>query len=229
MLRYSSISTSSTSFLGAVLALAAAGACILAATTLHAGPHRGHQRDKKKAAMQEDLLPHKDVVSPKVMERDYANMRVTPYNDPKFYFEVAVPRTFDNQPVQVTRKELAEDNKSPLPMAEFRPQSDKTVLIEARYVRVPERVSLDRFMQVYVEQSGFQFVKRQRGDYNGRQVEDALLRIESPSLGKTLTRVTVSRRGDLVFLIAGSCREQDYAKWKQAFAVAALSFSPTGK
>jgi len=225
MLRFSSISTS---FPRAVLALAAAGACVLAATTLQAGPQRGHQRDKK-AAMQQDLLPHKDVISPKVMERDYANMRVTPYNDPKFYFEVAVPRTFDNQPVQVTRKELAEDNKSPLPMAEFRPNGDKTVLIEARYVRVPERVSLDRFMQVYVEQSGFQFVKRQRGDYNGRQVEDALLRIESPSLGKTLTRVTVSRRGDLVFLIAGSCREQDYAKWKQAFAVAALSFSPTGK
>jgi hypothetical protein len=84
-------------------------------------------------------------------------------------------------------------------------------------------------MEVYVEKAGFQFVKRQRGEFEGRQVEDALLRIDSPSLGRTLTRLTVSRRGDLIFMVAGSCREEEYGKWKQAFAVAALSFSPTGK
>ncbi|HTE49656.1 MAG TPA: hypothetical protein VK698_02200 [Kofleriaceae bacterium] len=184
---------------------------------------------KSKPAMQEDLLPHDNVVPPKVLESDYARMRVTPYNDPTFYFELVVPRTFESQPVSVTRQELAHDNESPLPMGEFRPKNDATVLIEARYVRVPEKVTLDRFLAVYAEQSRFEIVTRQRGEYSGRKIAEALLRIESPTLGKTLTRVTVSRRGDLIFMVAGSTREKDYPKWKQAFAVAALSFDPKGK
>lgn len=212
----------------AVILLAAACACLLVSSIAHAGPGRGGKK-KKEAAVQQGLLPHVNVVDPEVLERDFVNMRVTPYGDPAFHFEVSVPRSFENQPVQVTRQQREEDASTPVPMAEFTPKGDRSVLIEARYVRVPENVSLDRFIEVYVEQSGFQFVKRQRGEFEGRQVEDALLRVASPTLGNTLTRLTVSRRGDLVYLVAGSCREADYPKWKQAFAVAALSFKPTGK
>ena len=211
----------------AVLLLAAGCACLLLSSSAHAGPGRGAR--KKEAAVQQGLLPHVNVVAPDVLERDYLNMRVTPYRDPAFFFEVTVPRTFQSRPVQVTPQQRQEDASTPVPMAELAPRGDRSVLIEARYARVPENVSLDRFMEVYAEQSGFQFVKRQRGDFAGRQVEDALLRVTSPTFGKTLTRLTVSRRGDLVFLVAGSCPEADYPKWKQAFAVAALSFSPTGK
>lgn len=226
------VSTRFTSNAGAlsawtVVLLAATCACLLLSSIAHAGPGRGER--KKEKAVQQGLLPHVNVVAPEVLERDYANMRVTPYDDPAFYFEVTVPLSFENQPVQVTRQQREEDASTPVPMAEFTPRGDRSVLIEARYVRVPENVSLDRFMEVYVEQSGFQFVKRQRGEYEGRQVEDALLRVTSPTLGATLTRLTVSRRGDLVFLVAGSCRESDYPKWKRAFAVAALSFDPRGK
>jgi hypothetical protein len=213
----------------AVITLAAACACLLFSSIAHAGPGRGAHRKNKEAAVQQGLLPHVNVVEPEVLERDYATMRVTPYDDPAFYFEITLPRSFESQPVQVTRQQREEDASTPVPMVELSPRGDRSVLIEARYVRVPAKVSLDRFIEVYVEQSGFQFVKRQRGEFEGRQVEDALLRVASPTLGKTLTRLTVSRRGDLVFLVAGSCREADYPKWKQAFAVAALSFSPTGK
>jgi hypothetical protein len=206
--------------------IAANAAWLILPVTSDAGPARTR---RQKAAMQDNLLPHTDVVPPKILEREYTRMRVTPYEDPAFYFELVVPRDFENQPIQVSRQALEQDDASPLPMAEFHPKNDRTVLIEARYIRVPERISLDRFIEVYVRQSGFEFVKRQRGDYSGRRVEDALLRIESPSLGTTLTRLTVSRRGDLIFLIAGSAKEADYPKWKQAFAVAALSFNPKGK
>ena len=93
----------------------------------------------------------------------------------------------------------------------------------------PERVTLERFLLVYAEKSGFQIVKRQRGDFDGRKVEEALLRMNSPKYGVMLTRLTVSRRGEYVFLIAGSCKEADYGKWRQPFAVASLSFDPRGK
>jgi hypothetical protein len=217
-----------TLIIGAALVLATGGTLLLLSPDPQAGPDRA-ARSKEAAVSGEDLLPYVKVAPPEVIERDYALMRVTPYNDPKFYFELTVPRSFENQPVKVSPKDLREDNASPVPMAEFRPTGDKSVLIEARYVRVPQKISLDRFMVVYAEQAGFKFVKRQRGDFEGRKVEDALLRIESPVHGKTLTRLTVSRRGDFIFMVAGSCPERDYPKWKQTFAVAALSFSPTGK
>ena len=212
---------------GVLIALVAAGAWLLPSRSADGRPRQGSH--KKEAAVQDDLLPYRKVASPQELESDYVNMRVTPYKNPRFYFEVAVPRSFENKPVEVTPEQLRQDNATPVPMAEFAPRGDKTVLIEARYVRVPARVSLDRFMVVYAHQSGFEIVKRQRGEFEGRQVEDALLRVSSPELGKTLTRLTVSRRGDLVFMVAGSCRAADYPKWKRAFAVAALSFSPTGK
>jgi hypothetical protein len=210
-----------------VVVLAAACACMLLSSIAHAGPGRGGH--KKEKAVKQGLLPHVDVVAPDVLERDYVNMRVTPYGDPAFRFEISVPRDFESQPVQVTPQQRREDNATPVPMVELTPRDDHDVLIEVRYVRVPERVSLDRFIEVYVAQAGFTFVKRQRGDFQGRQVEDALLRVTSPKLGETLTRLTVSRRGDIVHLVAGSCREADYPRWKQAFAVAALSFQPTDR
>jgi hypothetical protein len=215
-----------TSSVGAVMVLVA-GTSLLLLPSPEARPRRGGQH--KEAAVQEDLLPYAKVVSPAVLKRDYAIMRVTPFNDRKFYFELTVPRSFQNNPLQVSPQQRREDASTPVPMAEFKPKGDDSVLIEARYVRVPEGVTLDRFMAAFVEQSGFEFVKRQRGDFDGRQVEDALLRVNSPVFGKTLTRVTASRRGDLVFMVAASCKAGDYPKWKQAFAVAALSFSPTGK
>ncbi|HKE19645.1 MAG TPA: hypothetical protein VKB80_32435 [Kofleriaceae bacterium] len=215
--------------IGAAIALAAGGTTLVASRSADGGPKHGSHKDHKEAAVQDDLLPYQKVAPPEVIKRDYVNMRVTPYNDPKFYFEVTVPTSFQNQPVKVSPQQLKEDSASPVPMAEFAPRDGRKVLIEARYVRVPEKVTLERFMAVYVEQSGFEFVKRLRGEFEGRQVEDALVRVKSPELGQTLTRITVSRRGDLVFIVAGSCPEDDYAKWKQAFAVAAISFSPTGK
>jgi hypothetical protein len=219
-----------TMLLPTVLMASGVSVLLLPTQAAHGGPGRGakHRREAEVAA-RDDLLPHVKVVAPDVLEREYTNMRVTPYNDPKFYFELTVPRSFENRPVEVSREQLRADASRPVPMAEFAPRGDRTVLIEARYVRVPENVSLDRFMAVYVEKSGFEFVKRQRGEFEGRRVEDALVRVSSPELGKTLTRLTVSRRGDLIFMVAGSCPAADYPKWKQAFAVAALSFSPTGK
>jgi hypothetical protein len=216
--------------IGAAILLAAGSVSFLVSPSADGGPSRGaHKKDHKEAPVQDDLLPYVKVAPPEVIKHDYVNMRVTPYNDPKFYFEVTVPTSFQNQPVKVTPQQLKEDSATPVPMAAFAPKDGRQVLIEARYVRVPAKVTLDRFMAVYVEQAGFEFVKRQRGDFEGRQVEDALLRVKSPELGETLTRLTVSRRGDLIFMVAGSCPEDDYAKWKQAFALAALTFSPTGK
>lgn len=213
--------------IGGVVVLVAGVTWLVLQRNPMAGPRPG-VAGRPEAGM-EDLLPYTNVISPEDLKNQYMELRVTPYNDPKFYFEITVPRNFESRPVQVTRQQLREDDQTPVPMVELAPRGVDDVLIEARYLRVPERVTRDRFMTVYVEKSGFQFVKRQRGEFQGRQVEDALLRMKSPKFGTTLTRLTVSRRGEFMFMVAGSCREEEYPKWKQAFAVAALSFNPVGK
>ena len=67
---------------------------------------------------------------------------------------------------------------------------------------------------------------RQRGAFNGRQVEEALLRMEDPRLGAFLVRMTVSRRGDRIFLVACSAREAAFARWRRPFGAAVVSFAP---
>jgi hypothetical protein len=217
--------------IGLVVLLVAGGTWLHLSRDSEAGPRRDSKKGEanKETAVQDSLLPYASIITPAALERDYTNMRVTPYNDPRFYFELTVPRSFESQPLEVSLQQRREDSARPVPMAEFAPDGDKSVLIEARYVRVPQKVTLDRFMAVYAEKSGFEIVRRQRGDFEGRKVEEALLRVTSPEFGKTLTRLTISRRGDLLFMVAGSCPEADYPRWKQAFAVAAISFSPTGK
>lgn len=210
---------------GAVMAVAVAGTWFV----LQRSPAARPAQAPAKEVVLQDPIPFVDVVSPEQLKRDFVEMRVTAYNDPKLYFELTLPKNWESRPVTATREQLKKDDETPLPIGEFAPKGQDDVLVEARYIRVPLHVTLDRFITVYAEKSGFQFVKRQRGDFDGRKVEDALLRMTSPQLGATLTRLTVSRRGDLVFLVAGSCKEADFPKHRQAFAVAALSFNPVGK
>jgi hypothetical protein len=214
---------------GAVMAVAAAGTWLLLQRSPDAKPARSAPGPGKEAAVQDNIIPYIDVIAPEKLKQDFVEFRVTAYEDRKLYFEVTLPKGWENRPVSATREQLRKDDETPLPIGEFAPKGATDVVVEARYIRVPDRVTLDRFMTVYAEKSGFQFVKRQRGDFDGRKVEDALLRMTSPQFGPMVTRLTASRRGDYIFMVAGSCKEADYPKWRQTFAVAALSFNPIGK
>lgn len=169
------------------------------------------------------LLPVKDLSEP---GREYQRLAITPYDLPGYAFTIQIPSGWRWRMFDVTKEERSEDNKRPMPMAEFGPTDRSDVLLEARYVRVPAHVTLERFLRVYAEQAGFELVARQPGTFLGHEVEDGLLRKQSPDLGPYLTRLTVQRRGELLFLIAGSCVESNYEQYKRALAVAAVSFSP---
>ena len=41
---------------------------------------------------QEDLLPSNNLLSQAEMAKDIVNGRITPYNNPKLYFEIGVPK-----------------------------------------------------------------------------------------------------------------------------------------
>ena len=48
-------------------------------------------------------------------------------------------------------------------------------------------------------------------------------------LNRSLVGPTVSRHGELIFMVASSCREAEYGKWKKIFGVATLGFEYAGR
>src|SRR5262249_3620526 len=123
------------------------------------------------------------------------------------------------------------------PLAEMGPASDEDALLEVRSVRVPDHVTLERFVRLYAARSGHDIVAAQAGQFGPAQrpVFDALLRKTTREFGPTLTRLTVSRRpratwwrrGGRTFLAAGSAPGATFDRWKRVFGVAAVSFEPT--
>lgn len=88
---------------------------------------------------------------------------------------------------------------------------------------------LKRILDVYAEKSGFKKALEAAGQYNERQVHEALLTIDSPDFGPMYTRLTLSRRGEIVSVVAGSAPVKDYDRYKKIFGLAAVTFAPVGK
>lgn len=175
------------------------------------------------AADPEQLLP---VAALAEDDRRYERVSVVPYDLPRYTFSIAIPRGWRWRRFDLSRVERGEDDRRPMPMAEFGPPEGDAaasrVLLEARYARVPEHVTLSRFIDVYAAQSEFTIVTRAVR----RDSEEALLRATSPQLGPYLIRLAVRRSGPLIFLVAGSAVADEYPRWKQALGVAAQSFTP---
>lgn len=173
-----------------------------------------------------DALPYLNLYSNEQLRSEFDLQKITPLGDAKLRFEMLVPKSWEAHPIQVSKQQLVMDSQVPVPLAEVGPRGRDDVMLEVRYLKVPPRVTLDRFMTTLAERSGYQIVARQRGDFNGRLVEDALVRMVTPQFGAVLTRITASRRGDLIFMVGGSAKEADYANWKRVFGAAALTFDP---
>jgi outer membrane protein OmpA-like peptidoglycan-associated protein len=180
------------------------------------------------AAAEDDLLPYQNVLTPEEIKAGYANVRVKPLDDPNLYFEVLLPNDWESRPVTVTKKQIAADHTTQVPLAELVPSKESKVLTEVRYSRVGDEMTPERYLLSYATQGGFEIVKRQHAEFNGRKAEDALLKLNSPEFGPMLTRLTVSKRGEYMFMVASSSPAHDYDRWKKVFAAAAMTFDPSG-
>jgi len=175
----------------------------------------------------EPLLPSDNLYSSDEIARLFVRAAVTPFDDPELRFAVLVPKEWTARDVEVTRAQLAEDARRPVTLAEFGPPGRADVLVNVSYARVPPHVTLDRFVEEFVRQLGLEFLARQRGDMNGRPVEDALVRMPRvEGAAPVVSRLTASRLGPRVFLLACSCREADHERFARGFGAAAVSFEP---
>ncbi len=170
------------------------------------------------------LLPSSDFG--KDIDKEFDRVRVTPLDDEALRFTVMTPKDWESRSVTVTKEQLAKDSDTQVPLAELAPKGATAVVIEIRYMRLPESASVRDFVDVYAKKTGFHVVATQNGEFEGRKVVDSLLTLEDKSFGKILTRFTALRKGDRVFFLACSCPEKEYDNWKRVFGVAAVSFDP---
>lgn len=170
------------------------------------------------------LLPSSDFG--KELDKEFDKVRVTPLDDEALRFTVMTPKDWESRSITVTKDQLAKDNDIQVPLAELAPKGATAVVMEVRYMRLPESASVRDFVDVYAKKTGFNVVATQNGDFEGRKVVDSLLTLEDKSFGKITTRFTALRKGDRVFFLACSCPEKEYDNWKRVFGVAAVSFDP---
>lgn len=175
-----------------------------------------------------ELLPYSNLFSSEEIKSGFSRIHVRkPFGDTQLAVAVSAPNDFEEKPVELTKDELARDKLVQIPLVVMNPKGNTDVHLEVRYIRASEDTNLNGFIRTYAQDSGLELVGRRPGEFNGRQVEDALLKTNDKSKGSsTVTRLTASRHGDRIFLVASTCPEKDYSKWKKVFGFAAVSFAP---
>lgn len=172
------------------------------------------------------MLPYANLYSSQEIAENFNRLKFKPLDDPGLSFEVLAPRDWEEDPIELTPAQLEQDKMVQIALADLTPKDNDDVRLEVRYIKASDDTNLGGFVRAFATKNGFELLGRQPGDFNGRQVEDALLRAQSKDKGATLMRVTASRHGDRIFVVAASCPEKDYDQWKKVFGAAAVSFSP---
>lgn len=185
--------------------------------------------EQHESAKVQELLPSAGLYSQDELKAGFSPHKVTPFGEAKFSFQIMVPKGWESRGTDADPQMLADADKSPVPMAEFGPAGVDDVSVSILYMRVPEQVGLDHFVDEYVKTSGSTLLVRQKGEVKTRPVEEAVVRGNDEDLGPMLTRVSAFRRDDMVFAILASTSEAKYEKYKRVFGAIASTFDLSGK
>ena len=176
-----------------------------------------------------DLLPSTGLYTPDDVGKNLSRQQMTPHGNSKLSFEILVPKGWQSQVSEIEPDQLAHDDQAPVPMAEFYPTNADDAWAVTLYIRLPQDVSLASFIDRMLTKDGGTLVTRQATNFNGRAVEEALVRADNEDLGPILRRITVMRRGEFLFIVIGTAAEGEYPKYKRNLGVMAASFTPAGK
>jgi hypothetical protein len=164
-------------------------------------------------------MPTYDIFPPDVLKRDFATMRFAkPLDRPELGFSIAVPSSWDEVPLTISKEEAAKDDEGMVSLALLRGEGPG-VRVEVAYCRVAPGIGLETWARAYLDGSGLKLLDSQVGDFSGRQVFDTLVR--APGF---LVRMTFSRHGDRIYLVSGSAPESTYRTWAKHLGIAAVSF-----
>ncbi len=173
-----------------------------------------------------EMLPYSNLFSSEEIKTGFSRIHVRkPLGDSQLAIAVSAPNDFEEKPIELSRDQISQDSIVQIPLVAMNLKGNSNVHLEVRYIRAADDTNLGGFVKSFAQKGGFEVVGRQPGEFNGRQVEDALLRVNDKN-GSIVTRLTASRLGDRIFLVSSSCPEKDYSKWKRVFGFAAVSFTP---
>jgi hypothetical protein len=175
-----------------------------------------------------EQLPFGDLLASGEFSQTFGAHQFTPFGDSQFSFAISIPNRWESHLSEVDPDQLAHDSEAPVPVAEFAPGGADDVGINVQYLEVPAETPLATVIDNYVKANNGTLVTRQQLDSKGRSMEDALMKSTADDLGPLLTRVTLLRRGTIVFIFTGWCVEEKYEKYKRIFGAALESFTPTG-
>lgn len=171
------------------------------------------------------LLPTVDLVDTEAVQRDYSELQYTSAADRELAFHVLVAKNWQERQLGSLASRRAAEDKEPVLLTALTPQDRSDALLEISYVHLQTAAALRQLMDGHARRLGAKILARQPGSFNNRQVEDALVRWRHPQLGPCLTRITLSRQGDLLFIVSGSAQESSYAAVRTVLGVAAVSFA----
>ena len=177
----------------------------------------------------QDLFPSTGLYTPADVGKNLSRQQLTPHGNSRLSFQILVPRSWQSEVSEIDPAQLTHDDQSPVPMAGFYPSNADDAWVETLYIRLPQDVSLASFVDRILSKDGGTLVARQAGNFNGRAVEEALVRADNEDFGKVLRRITVQRRGDFLFIVIGTAAEEAYPKYKKTLGVLATTFTPVEK
>lgn len=165
-------------------------------------------------------MPTYDIFTDEELRRDFVRIEYgEPIGRPELGFLFLVPKTWEEEPLTVSRELLEHDDENMISLALLR-APEKEVQIEIAYLRVPQAIGLEEWARAYLEGNGLEVIHFQAGTFSGRQVFDTLLKAQ----GDYKVRMTFSRHGDKVFIVSGSAPASRYENYMKVFGLAAVSF-----
>lgn len=166
-----------------------------------------------------DALP-----TPEEIATRYVAFTATPLGRKALEFKVLVPREFQEQPLQLDQATLLFDDALFVPLARFagpageQPKAAPPV-VEVSYLRLRRELELGDFVDDYLREQDVPVVASTAARFNDEPVVDVTV-----TEGGRRARLAFRKAGALVFLVAASADEAEFARHAGAFAAALVSF-----
>ena len=171
------------------------------------------------------LWPTSGLYSKEQIGQLFYNITFRPFGRKDLTFRMLVLKDWKGVPLKVAKEQLEQEERTLLPLAELRaPDWEKSnATIYVRSVKITKKTELEKWVSAYLEGNGLTSVARRKGTFNGRSVDDVLLRSQQGE--KTfLVRMTFSIHGSHIFLVTCAALEPFFEQYAKVFSIAAITF-----
>ncbi len=171
------------------------------------------------------LWPTSNIYSTQQLSSLFYNMTFRPFGRKDLTFRMLVRKDWKGVPLKVAKEELEQEERTLLPLTEIRaPDWEKSnATIYVRSVKLTKKIELEKWVSAYLKGNGLKSVARRKGTFNGRSVDDVLLRSQQGK--KTfLVRMTFSIHGSHIFLVTCAALEPFFEQYAKVFSIAAITF-----